>query len=466
MNDVDFKQLKSKWKSEYGSVDNAGKVAIVRNSEVTFTQLGAGMEGVALERAKHMSRDDMMAMFRVPKSILGITDDVNRANAESSEYIFAKRNIDPKMYRLADTIETYVDKTYGDPSIKVKYESPVPEDRVSQLAEDTAAINMWETRDEIRAKKGLSKTEGGDQFLVPFNLTPQGKPIKEQKSTEVVKGNGKATIKIIRRKKSVVKEETPKLDLDIKIKENFRITLIKLQEQYAKVAKKEIDKYLKQQEKEILEHLRPTTLKTKAYDDILFDTDLETKRFVQSVYPILIELAKEQGPVALLLAGADELTFDITKRIVDNVKDRLARAGVNFNRETRKELEKILTQAALDNETLAGTTKKLKGYYSESEAYRAERLARTETLHASTEATLEAYKQTGYVLRKEWFANPGACQFCEAMHGKVLGIETHYFNPGMSVTGTKGGIFNIDYDNVQGPPLHPNCTCTVIPVVE
>ena len=462
MNEDDFKQLKERWRSEYGSVDNAGKVAIVRNSEVTFTQLGTGLEGIALETAKHMSRDDIMAMFRVPKPILGITEDVNRANAESSEYIFAKRVIDPKMYRIADTLETYIDKTYGDPSITVRYESPVPEDRTSQLSEDTAAINMWKTRDEIRAEKGLGPTEGGDQFYLPFNLSPAGSPIAAKILTDVKKENSKATIKIIHHKKPKIKT----LIISPETKENFRVSLIKMQEKYAKVTKKQVAKFLKKQEKIVIDRLTPQFVRSKAYNDILFDLDEETKRLIEEVYPILVELAKDQGPIALQLAGEDKLKFEITQRITDNLKDRLARAGLNFNRETRVELEKILTDATLNNATLRDTTKKIEGFYSSSEKFRAERIARTETLDASTEATLEAYRQTGFVVKKEWFANPGACQFCQAMHGTVLGLETTYLEPGQSISGTEGGIYNIDYDSVEGPPLHPNCTCTVIPVVE
>jgi len=462
MNEDDFKQLKERWRSEYGSVDNAGKVAIVRNSEVTFTQLGTGLEGIALETAKHMSRDDIMAMFRVPKPILGITEDVNRANAESSEYIFAKRVIDPKMYRIADTLETYIDKTYGDPSITVRYESPVPEDRTSQLSEDTAAINMWKTRDEIRAEKGLGETEGGNQFYLPFNLSPAGSPIAAKILTDVKKENGKATIKIIHHKRPKIKA----LIISPETKENFRISLIKMQEKYAKVTKKQVVKFLKKQEKVVIDRLTPQFVRSKAYNDILFDLDEETKRLIEEVYPILVELAKDQGPIALQLAGEDKLKFEITQRITDNLKDRLARAGLNFNRETRVELEKILTDATLNNATLRDTTKKIEGFYSSSEKFRAERIARTETLDASTEATLEAYRQTGFVVKKEWFANPGACQFCQAIHGTVLGLETTYLEPGQSISGTEGGIYNIDYDSVEGPPLHPNCTCTVIPVVE
>ena len=462
MNEDDFKQLKERWRSEYGSVDNAGKVAIVRNSEVTFTQLGTGLEGIALETAKHMSRDDIMAMFRVPKPILGITEDVNRANAESSEYIFAKRVIDPKMYRIADTLETYIDKTYGDPSITVRYESPVPEDRTSQLSEDTAAINMWKTRDEIRAEKGLGPTEGGDQFYLPFNLSPAGSPIAAKILTDVKKENSKATIKIIHHKKPKIKT----LIISPETKENFRVSLIKMQEKYAKVTKKQVAKFLKKQEKIVIDRLTPQFVRSKAYNDILFDLDEETKRLIEEVYPILVELAKDQGPIALQLAGEDKLKFEITQRITDNLKDRLARAGLNFNRETRVELEKILTDATLNNATLRDTTKKIEGFYSSSEKFRAERIARTETLDASTEATLEAYRQTGFVVKKEWFANPGACQFCQAMHGTVLGLETTYLEPGQSISGTEGGTYNIDYDSVEGPPLHPNCTCTVIPVVE
>src|SRR3989304_4073644 len=340
MNEEDFNQLKEKWRSEYGTVDNAGKVAIVRDTEVKFEQLGEGMNNIAIKAAKEMSRDDILAMFRVPKTILGLTEDVNRATAESAEYVFAKRVIDPEMYAIADAIETYIDKTYGDPDIDVIYDSPVPEDKTANLAENTASLNSWKTINEIRAEKGLTPITNGDQLYQPFNPAPLSETQKKQKK------------------------------------------------------------------------------------------------------------------------------FEITQRISDTIRSRAARMGINFNTETRQALEKILTDAALNDQTLAETTKKIRSVYLDGKKFRAERVARTEPLQASTDAAIEAYRQTGYVIKKEWLANPTACEFCQAMQGRVLGIETVYFEVGQTLTGVDGGIRVFDYDTVNGPPLHPNCTCTVIPVVE
>src|SRR3972149_3673847 len=455
MNEEDFNQLKEKWRSEYGTVDNAGKVAIVRDTEVKFEQLGEGMNNIAIKAAKEMSRDDIVAMFRVPKPIVGFTQDLNRATAESAEYVFAKRVIDPEMYAIADAIETYIDKTYGDPDIDVIYDSPVPEDKTANLAENTASLNSWKTINEIRAEKGLTPITNGDQLYQPFNLAQRGEPIKEQKSVGVIK---------IRRKRLIVKEN--KRELAKEVKENFRVTLMKTQEQFSKLLQAKIDKFIGNQEREVLSRLKPRKMMAKAFNEILFDIDQEVKDMVEDVFPILVELAKEQGSIALLLAGEEELKFEITQRISDTIRSRAARMGINFNTETRQALEKILTDAALNDQTLAETTKKIRSVYLDGKKFRAERVARTETLQASTDAAIEAYRQTGYVIKKEWLANPTACEFCQAMQGRVLGIETVYFEAGQTLTGVDGGIRVFDYDTVNGPPPHPNCTCTVIPVVE
>jgi hypothetical protein len=41
-----------------------------------------------------------------------------------------------------------------------------------------------------------------------------------------------------------------------------------------------------------------------------------------------------------------------------------------------------------------------------------------------------------------------------------------FLNVGDSVTASDGSRFVVDFENVSGPPLHPNCRCDLIPVLE
>ncbi len=91
---------------------------------------------------------------------------------------------------------------------------------------------------------------------------------------------------------------------------------------------------------------------------------------------------------------------------------------------------------------------------------RAERIARTETSAAYNHGQLSAIKEAreaGYLGEdaktwKEWLAYPGCCENCQAMNHQRMELEGEYPRHG-------GGS---GYLKEQGPPLHPNCRCTLV----
>jgi hypothetical protein len=101
-------------------------------------------------------------------------------------------------------------------------------------------------------------------------------------------------------------------------------------------------------------------------------------------------------------------------------------------------------------------------------APRALTIARTETTRAYTEGQVEAWRQTGMVTGKKWLVAPEPCPFCEAIgqEDQTKGMSDPFYTIGDTITGSDGSRFVVDYDNVSGPPLHPNCRCTIVPVLE
>lgn len=81
---------------------------------------------------------------------------------------------------------------------------------------------------------------------------------------------------------------------------------------------------------------------------------------------------------------------------------------------------------------------------------RAERIARTETAEADVQGTLTGFRESGVVTGKEWSADASACDFCAALDGTVVGLDE---------------LFDHDGDLIDGPPAHPNCRCSILPVL-
>lgn len=93
--------------------------------------------------------------------------------------------------------------------------------------------------------------------------------------------------------------------------------------------------------------------------------------------------------------------------------------------------------------------------------YRAEMIARTETDRAQNAGRQLQLEEAG-AKRKVWKANPGACEFCQALDGTTIGVGEDFFKRGdtfsADVDGTERTL-KLDYSDTPHPPLHPNCLC-------
>jgi hypothetical protein len=98
---------------------------------------------------------------------------------------------------------------------------------------------------------------------------------------------------------------------------------------------------------------------------------------------------------------------------------------------------------------------------------RATTIARTESMRAARVAEVEAWSATGMVEGKTWLLAPDPCEFCEAasksFSTKAIGLGDTFFKKGDTITGADGGSLLLDYEDVAGPPLHPNCRCSMLP---
>lgn len=154
--------------------------------------------------------------------------------------------------------------------------------------------------------------------------------------------------------------------------------------------------------------------------------------------------------------------------VIDQQMLRLSDQGVITARGTLKELlGDSLERGATPREMTDRVQEwaKARGDQDRSVRWRAERIARTEASRSLNAGQVVAWEDMG-VTRMSWQVAPNACEFCEAMKGTgSQDIKTPFFTVGSTVTGTKGGTLAIDYADVKTPPLHPNCRCTLLPIV-
>lgn len=206
MDKDEFMQLREQWKQDFKGVQNAGKVGFVRNAEVDFTQIGPSTEQSGVIDIKEISKGDILNIWRTPKTLLGEAEDVNRASAETAQYVFAVNNLDPEMYRLVDGLRSLFNRFVPEGLTQtLDYKSPVPEDNTEKIDTWRAMFQMGAlTPNDIRDDSGMEDLEGGDQAYLPVNLGPIGgvvePPPEVEKRYKIVKGDGKG--KPVTKKKS------------------------------------------------------------------------------------------------------------------------------------------------------------------------------------------------------------------------------------------------------------------------
>ena len=98
---------------------------------------------------------------------------------------------------------------------------------------------------------------------------------------------------------------------------------------------------------------------------------------------------------------------------------------------------------------------------------RAEMIARTEVALINEIGRLDAWNQSGVVAGKQWVVADGACESCNAMGTKnpnPIGIKESFADAGER--SGKVNVWTPTGGGLQTPPLHPNCRCTMVEILD
>lgn len=451
-----FNKLKQQWKEKQAGLANVGKTLFIREADAKFTKIGLSLGELDLKALKELSEEKIYKMFRVPQIILGHTDSsgLGRANAETADYIFAKRNIDPKQTRLDDSLQRTLRRNFKEMNTVIGHVSQIPEDKAAELAETDKAINRWETINEVRERKGLPKLpKGGDELYVSFNQVA----VSEAGSNNGGESTGKAVKKI---RRLVVRKDTAE--------ETFFRQLERIDNRTTRQYKKTNNKFIEDQRKRVLDGLKAyaagaPNAKTKAYEEILPNAEEEADKALEEILALLLLAIAASGETAFkFLDNTDD--FLLSQNVQNAVSDAARRVLRDHTNQTIVALQKSIADGITANETIEQLTARVNKIYDEAVGWRADRLSNTESHKYVNKGLQEAYIQSG-ITKKEWRAlgsNP--CEFCRAMDGTIINVDSIYVPKGSSIDGEDGGEYVNDYEDIENANAHSNCHCWLFPV--
>jgi HK97 family phage portal protein len=469
-----IKLIKAGLANDHQGVRNAHKIGVLPKGS-KYAKTTATMADMEMGATDDRYRDKILAGFGVPKTLVGLTTEVNRASAEAAEYVFAKYTVKP----IADDLLAFLNVQVA-PMLDstgayyFAYDEFVPVNQELQLKEREIALakQPYMTVNEVRATVGLPPVQGGDTvYSAPG--TPLGEPVvapaapSSPETEDEPKKAAPARVRANSRRERAFDRIASKAaeivaahhDPD----EAAHKAFVARVEDHEKLVADQVRDFNNRQEREVVQNLKHITKAVKKGD--IFDAEREVSVMVDFVGPMLKGLMLEQA-IEEFAAQAFAGTFDPSQPRIATIVDMAARRlAKSYNRTTATLLAKALNDGIEAGEDLTQLTERVKGVYAYSDKVRAAAVARTEAFYIANEGSREAYRQSGVVKTMRWYTaeDEKVCGYCGPQDGRVIGINEVFFKKGEVLADEDGKELTLDYRAIDVPPLHTNCRCFIRP---
>lgn len=439
LTDEQYARVKRQWEAAHRGVANAHKTAILEGG-LKWKSITASQKDMDYLEGRKFNRDEILAIFRTPKSIIGIVEDVNRANAEASEYVFAKRVIKPDMQFIADGLnEFYLPMFRLDQGrFRINFKDPVPQNEDMEIKKKESGISKgYYTINEVRAMEGKEPIAGGDESYIaagsiPLSMAAEGAGAAEvtPPAKTVSKGAIKAKDKLfVSLRSKFIKSEIAKRRKEFKklftdIKEDM-LKKLKGKKAVQKLEQGELVRLLFQDWETwigLLLNASDDTLKTsleKGGREALQRLDIAT--------PFDLDNPRAQD-------WLEENGLKNATQIADTLKD---------------EITLRIKQGLEEGNGAQGVADGIAEFFDKQSSWRALRVARSEVIAGYSQGSLEGYRQSDVVEAKEWLTVGDQDDECGDNEAQ--------------------GAIPLDKEFASGhdaPPAHPNCRCVPLPVVK
>ena len=406
------------------------------------------------------------------------TKQVNRATAETAQEAAVSEGLAPIMLWIQSLANKIIAKYFDAPDLGFFWiEETIQQPEIAAKIIDTKLKNATMTINEARAIDGLDPVEGGDELMIYTSagavllkdvINPPPPPEPPPIVMAPPPGDGSEPPPVPPNKEALGKAKKTMAHID-----RERAEIVRQQAKLKKVVAAFLTEKGKDVASQIIEAM-DSTGKMSADDVSRLGRILEAintndwAALAGDVQNILEAVTRDGSITALAQIGikdaGEELVNLLNDKALDYSKERSAElVGMKYvdgelvenpdaewaiSESTREMVRSDVARAieeGMSNDDLADLLAENYAFSDE----RAEMIARTETAFADVAGNMTAYRESGVVESKEWLVGDGCCELCQEMEGiGPIPLDENFPN-----------------DGGDGPPLHPMCRCTVIPVV-
>jgi HK97 family phage portal protein len=143
-----------------------------------YTSIAMNAQQTQYIEARKLTREEVAAAFHIPPPLVGILDHATYSNISEQHKILYQDTLGPWLEMVQQEIVANLlpdmpdnEGVYVEFNIQAKMAGSFEE---QAAAASTATGGPWMTRNEIRARNNLPQVAGGDELIVPMNVTEGG----------------------------------------------------------------------------------------------------------------------------------------------------------------------------------------------------------------------------------------------------------------------------------------------------
>lgn len=450
-----LQRMRAQWRQSY-SGDNRGGVMFMSNGGEAMT-LALNMRDLTMPDLRDLTEARICGIFGVPPIVVGAVVGLKRstfANYAEARQSFVQDTIIPLQKKLCAELDIELAAEFGNDIYIASDLSDVSSLTGIRQTEftnsDLGVQHGWLTVNEARVRSGYGRVQGGDVFLRGMVMESAVTPERQSKRIET---------------KSAAPENKKRIDLidGALIRQS---TADKYYEELRKVAALEFIKQSLDVTKLVRSQLKIDADRTIGLQSDMLDLEgLWTRRIVEDVAPTIGTVL---GASYKLAADELNLAFDIENETVQAfIRDYGYRFAEKISATSVSEVRALINKSVTEPWTYEQLVEELGSTFTNWSTYRASMVARTELIRAANTGA-EAAWQSGDISEKEWLAAGDACEYCIELNGKRVQVGATFLKVGDSASagdGSESKPMAITYEDIEAPPLHPNCRCALIPVI-
>ncbi len=458
-----YERMNETWTANHGGVENANKTAILEGG-AKWHQISISPDDAQFLGTRGFQLTETAMIFRVPPYKL---QDYSRATFSNVEHTAISYVIDSLMPHLGRWESTLNHRLLS------------PEERESGLyfeflvdgllrgdtatryeAYSKAILAGWMEPNEARIRENMNPRPDGVGLMTPANMITELDSATRESLTrllgpapdhELIERASRVSAKIIDYEippeglREIAAEQRAAANDRRKHAHDHESSFAAMATRLIRAEKREVMKLAKKNEVQ-----RTGDGFLRDLDDFYVDY---RKRVASESRPSYEALGKTVAKTTLSEINEEEASG--LDEFIDGVAGGFAAAYTN---RSRKELGEATEKGMADGITL---TEAAAALFVLWEANRVAQIAKRETVQSANAITKYVYNTNG-ITRLKWQTFGENCPYCDALDGKVVGIQENFINKGDALEADGQQPFNAGA-NIGHAPLHGGCDCSISP---